>query len=53
MYLLNAKLALGKNIPDSFKNRIVGFIIGETHAQGRSTHLCRETLVNKQLFSCV
>ena len=21
--------------------------------QGRSTHLCRETMVNKQLFSCV
>ena len=53
MYRLNAKLALGQNVPDSFTNRIVGFILGETHAQGRSAHLCRETLVNKQLFSCV
>ena len=40
-------------VPDSFTNRIVGFILGETRAKGRSTHLCRETMVNKQLFSCV
>ena len=53
MYRLNAKLALGQNVPDSFTNRIVCFILGETHAQGRSAHLCRETPVNKQLFSCV
>ena len=53
MYRLNAKLASGQNVPDSFTNRIVGFILGETRAQGRSTHLCRETLVNKQCFSCV
>ena len=53
MCRLNAKFALGQNVPDSFTNRIVGFILGETRAQGRSTHLCRETMVNKQLFSCV
>ena len=53
MYLLNAKLALGQNLPDSFTIRIVGFILGETRVQGRSTHLCQETLVNKHLFSCV
>ena len=52
MYRLNAKFALGQNIKDSFTNRIVGFILGETRAQGRFTHLCRETLVIKQLFSC-
>ena len=53
MYRLNDKLIFGQNVPDSFTNRIVGFILGETHAQDRSTHLCREILVNKQLFSCV
>ena len=53
MYRLNAKLALGQNVQDLFTNRIVGFILGETRTQGRSTHLYRETLVNKQLFSCV
>ena len=53
MFRLNAKLALGQNVPCSFTNRIVGFILGETRAQGRSTHLCRDTLVTKQLFSCV
>ena len=53
MYRLDAKLALGQNVPDSFTNHIVGFILGETHAQGRSTHLCQETVVNIQLFSCV
>ena len=40
MYQLNAKLALGQNVPDSFIDSIVGFILGETCAQGRSTHLC-------------
>ena len=53
MCRLNAKFALGQNVPDLFTNRFVGFILGETRAQGRSTHLCRETMVNKQLFSCV
>ena len=53
MYRLNAKLALCQNVPDSFTNRIVGFILEETRAQGRSTHLCRETLVNNQLLSGV
>ena len=53
MCRLNAKCALGQNVPDSFTNRIVGFILGETRAQGSSTHLCRETMVNKQHFSCV
>ena len=53
MYRLNAKFALGQNMQDSFTNRIVGFILGETCAQGRSIHLSRETLFNKQLFSCV
>ena len=53
MKRLNAKLALGQNVLDSFTNRIVCFILGETRAQGRSTHLCQETLFNKQLFSCV
>ena len=48
MNRLNAKLALGQNVPDSFTNCIVGFILRETRAQGHSTHLCRETLVNKQ-----
>ena len=52
MYRLNAKFALGQNVTDSFTNRIVGFIRGETRAQGRFTHLCRETLVIKQLLSC-
>ena len=41
MYRLNAKFALGKIVPDSFTNRIVGFILGETRAQDRSTHLCQ------------
>ena len=53
MCRLNAKFALGQNVRDSFTNRIVGFILGETHAHGSSTHLCRETMVNKQIFSCV
>ena len=53
MCRLNAKFALGQNVPDWFTNRIVGFILGETRAHGSSTHLCRETMVNKQLFSCV
>ena len=39
MYRLNAKLAVGQNVPDQFTNRIVAFILGETRAQGRSTHL--------------
>ena len=52
MYRLNAKFALGQNVTDSFTNRIGGFILGETRDQGRFTHLCRETLVIKQLFSC-
>ena len=51
MYRLNAKFALGQKVSDSFTNRIVGFNLEETRAQGRSTHLCQETLVNKQLFS--
>ena len=50
---INAKFALGQNVPDLFTNRIVGFILGETHAQSSSTQLCRETLANKQLFNCV
>ena len=41
----NAKFALSQNVPDSFTSRIVGFILGETCAQGRSTRLCRETLI--------
>ena len=53
MCRLNAKFALGQNVPDSFTNRIVGFTLGETRAHGSSTHLCRETMVYKQLFSCV
>ena len=53
MCQLNAMFALDQNVPDSFTNRIVGFILGETRAQSSSTHLCRETLVNKQLFKCV
>ena len=53
MCRLNAKFALGQNVPDSFTNRIVGLFLGETRAHGSSTHLCRETMVNKQLFSCV
>ena len=43
MCRLNAKFALGQNVLDSFTSRIVGFILGETCAQGRSTRLCRET----------
>ena len=38
MCRLNAKFALGQNVPDSFTNRIFGIILGETHA-----------LVNNQL----
>ena len=53
MCRLNAKFALGQNVPYLFTNRIVGFILGETQAQSGSTHLCRETLANKQLFNCV
>ena len=53
MCRLNAMFALDQNVPDSFTNLIVGFILGETRAQSSSTHLCRETLVNKQLFKCV
>ena len=45
MCRLNAKFALGHNVPDSFTSRIVGFILGETCAQGRSTRLCQETLM--------
>ena len=45
MCRLNAKFALDQNVPDSFTNRIVGFILGETCAEGRSTRLCRETLM--------
>ena len=41
MCRLNAKFALGQNVPYLFTNRIVGFILGETHAQSSSTHLCR------------
>ena len=44
MCRLNAKFALGQNVPDSFTNQF-GFILGETCAQGRSTRLCRETLM--------
>ena len=53
MCRLNAKFALGQYVPDLFTNLIVGFILGETCAQGCSTHLCREAFVNKQLFNCV
>ena len=42
---IKCQVALGKNVPNSFTNRIVGFILGETHAQSSSTHLCRETPV--------
>ena len=42
MCLLNVKFAFGQNVSDSFSNRIVGFIWGETCAQGRSTHLCEK-----------
>ena len=45
MCRLNAQFALGQNVPDSFTSHIVVFISGETCAQGRSTRLCRETLV--------
>ena len=37
MCRLNVKFALGQNVPDSFTNRIVGFILGETRAQSSST----------------
>ena len=50
MCRLNAKFALCQNVLDYYTNRINGFMLGETRAQGRSTHLCRETMVNKQLF---
>ena len=45
MCRFNAQFALGQNVPDSFTSDIVGFISGETCAQGRSTRLCRETLM--------
>ena len=45
MCRLNAQFALGQNVPDSFTSYIVGFILGETCAQGRSTRLFRETLM--------
>ena len=45
MCRLNAKFAWGQNVPDSFTSRIVGLILEETCAQGRSTRLCRETLM--------
>ena len=45
MCRLNSKFALGQNVPDSFTSRIVGFILGETSAQGRSTRPCRGTLM--------
>ena len=41
MCRLNANFALGQNVPDSFTNRIVGFILGETRAQSSSTHPCQ------------
>ena len=34
-----------QNVPNSFTSHIVGFILGETCAQGRSTRLFRETLM--------
>ena len=34
MYRLNAKLALSQNVPDSFTNRIVGFILGRNPRSG-------------------
>ena len=45
MCRLNAKFALGQNFMGSFTNRILGFILRETCAQGRSTRLCQETLI--------
>ena len=36
MCRLNAMFALDQNVPDSFTNRIVGFILGETRAQSSS-----------------
>ena len=36
MCRLNTKFSLSQNVPDSFTNRIVGFILGETCAQDRS-----------------
>ena len=45
MCRINAKFALGQNVWDSFTSRFVSFILGETFAQGRSTRLCRETLM--------
>ena len=48
MCRLNAKFALGQNVPNSFTNRIACFIFGETCAQGRSTRLC--LAFNQTLF---
>ena len=45
MCRLDTQFALGQNVPDSFTSDIVGFISGETCAQGRSTCLFRETLM--------
>ena len=42
---IKCQCALGQNVPNSFTSRIVGFIFGETCAQGRSTRLCRDTLM--------
>ena len=45
MCRLNTQFALGQNVPDSFTSHIVGFILGETCVQGRSTRLFRDTLM--------
>ena len=42
---IKCQICFGQNFLDSFTSRIVGFILGETCAQGRSTRLCRETLM--------
>ena len=43
---IKCKFSLGQNVPDSsYTNRIFGFILGETCAHGRSTRLCRKTLM--------
>ena len=45
----NAKFALGINVPVSFSNsQTVGLVINV--AQGLSTHVCRETLLNRTTF---
>ena len=36
MCRLNAKFALGQNVPDSFTNRIVGFILPGRNARSGS-----------------